>query len=91
MLVPILMCTFLGLFLDRLFHTSFIVIILFFLGAVAGFRNIFIFASNMDRNKSYLGSDADSRLKDIAAGKDPGAKEDLGQMIDRIYKENMHE
>lgn len=91
MLVPILMCTFLGLFLDRLFHTSFIVIILFFLGAVAGFRNIFIFASNMDRNKSYLGSDADSRLKDIAAGKDPSVKEDLGQMIDRIYKENMHE
>ncbi len=41
MLVPILLCTFLGIFLDRLFSTSFLVIIFFFLGALAGFTNIF--------------------------------------------------
>ena len=44
MLVPILLCTFLGIYLDRLLGTSFIVIILFFLGAIAGGRNVYIFA-----------------------------------------------
>jgi hypothetical protein len=44
MIVPILLCTFLGIFLDRFFHTSFLVIIMFFLGAAAGGRNIYIFA-----------------------------------------------
>lgn len=91
MLVPILLCTFLGMFLDRIFGTSIIVIVLFFLGAVAGFRNIYIFAGSMNKNKSYLGSDADSRLKDIDNGKKPGEREDWAERIDRVYKENMHE
>lgn len=47
MLVPILMCTFLGIFLDRLFHTSFLVVILFFLGAMAGFRNVYLFSKQI--------------------------------------------
>ena len=47
MLVPILLCTFLGIFLDRVFGTSFIVIILFFVGAVAGGRNVYIFAKQI--------------------------------------------
>ncbi len=47
MLVPIFLCTFIGIFLDRLFETTFIVIILFFLGAAAGFRNVFIFAKKI--------------------------------------------
>ena len=44
MLVPIFLCTFLGIFLDRFFHTSFLVIIMFFIGAAAGGRNVYIFA-----------------------------------------------
>ncbi len=44
MLVPILLCTFLGIFLDRILGTSFLVIVFFFIGAVAGARNIYIFA-----------------------------------------------
>ena len=44
MIVPILLCTFLGIFLDRFFHTSFLVIIMFFLGAAAGGRNVYVFA-----------------------------------------------
>lgn len=91
MLVPILICSFLGIFLDKIFHTSFIVIIMFFLGAAAGFRNIFIFAGSMNKKKSYIGSDAEGRLKDISKGNNPDAKEDLGAIIDRVYKENMHE
>ncbi len=41
MLVPIFLCTFLGIALDRALSTSFLVIILFFIGALAGFTNIF--------------------------------------------------
>jgi len=62
MLVPILLCTFLGIFLDKLLGTSFIVIILFFLGALAGFTNIFKIVRNSGDKKSYLGSDAEKNL-----------------------------
>lgn len=44
MLVPIFLCTFLGIFLDRCLDTSWITILLFFIGAVAGFRNVYIFS-----------------------------------------------
>lgn len=64
MIVPILLCTFLGIFLDRLLNTSFIVIILFFLGAMAGFRNIFIMVKDQDKKGSPLGSDAARRLNE---------------------------
>lgn len=47
MLVPILLCTFLGIFLDRRLGTSFLTIILFFLGAVAGIRNCYIAAKQI--------------------------------------------
>lgn len=47
MLVPIFLCTFIGIFLDKKLGTSFLVIIFFFLGALAGARNIYIFARNM--------------------------------------------
>lgn len=47
MLVPIFMCTFIGIFLDNKLHTNFIVIILFFLGAIAGFRNIYLMAKSV--------------------------------------------
>ena len=63
MLVPILLCTFLGIFLDRLFKTSFIVIILFFMGALAGFTNIFKIVKADSQKSSYLGSDAAGELK----------------------------
>ncbi len=44
MLVPIAMCFFGGLWLDKWLGTSFIAIILFFVGAVAGARNVYILA-----------------------------------------------
>ena len=84
MIVPILLCTFAGIFLDRLFSTSFIVIILFFLGALAGFRNIFIFAKNLNKNTTHLGSDADESV----SGHD---SEDIVETADRIYRDNMNE
>lgn len=49
MIVPIFLCSFLGMFLDRKLGTSFCMIILFFLGAAAGFRNIYILAIQATR------------------------------------------
>lgn len=63
MIVPIFLCTFLGINLDRWLGTNFIVIILFFMGALAGFTNIFKIVRADNSKKSYIGSDAKSALK----------------------------
>lgn len=44
MLVPICMCAFAGYYIDRYFGTQFWFILLFFVGAVAGGRNVYILA-----------------------------------------------
>ena len=41
MLVPIGLMTFLGMYLDKRFGTSYLVILLFFVGALAGGRNVY--------------------------------------------------
>lgn len=51
MLVPIFMCAFFGMFLDKKFGTSYWVIVFFFLGAVAGFQNIFRLAKKISSMK----------------------------------------
>lgn len=51
MLVPIFLCSFLGMFLDGKLGTSFLTIIFFFAGALAGFRNVYIFARRIYDNK----------------------------------------
>ena len=56
MLVPIFMCSFAGLFLDRKLGTAFCFVLLFFVGAIAGFRNIYILA-----RKIYEGDKEDDR------------------------------
>ena len=91
MLVPILLCTFLGIFLDRIFHTSFIVILLFFLGAFAGFRNIYIFAKSSTSETSYIGSDAKSKMDSVDSEGYDSSNEDFFSKIDRLYKENTDE
>lgn len=52
MLVPIFLCSFLGIYLDRKLETSFWMILLFFLGAMAGFRNVYKMAATVFREKS---------------------------------------
>ena len=47
MLVPIVACTLLGAFLDRKLGTSFLVILLFILGALAGGRNVYRYAKRI--------------------------------------------
>lgn len=47
MLVPICMMTALGIFLDNKFGTSFWMILLFFIGAIAGGQNIYRMAKKI--------------------------------------------
>ncbi len=47
MVVPIALCSFAGYYLDRWLGTSYLVVILFFVGAAAGFRNVYIFAKRI--------------------------------------------
>lgn len=56
MLVPIFLCFFAGLFLDRKIGTSFFMILLFFVGALAGFRNVFLLARRIYGDKEGEGS-----------------------------------
>jgi F0F1-type ATP synthase assembly protein I len=70
MLVPIFLCSFIGIFLDRKFGTSFLMVLFFFIGALAGFRNVYLFArkiytqesgrggkSNQNEHNGYDGTD----------------------------------
>ena len=47
MIVPIAMCSCAGYYLDKWLRTSYFVVVLFFVGAVAGFRNIYIFSKKI--------------------------------------------
>ncbi len=65
MLVPIFLCSFLGIFLDGKLGTNFLVIIFFFVGAVAGGYNVYrfagqIFASDSEQS-AYLHESRKSR------------------------------
>ena len=55
MIVPICMCSVAGYFLDKCLETNFFIIILFFVGALAGFRNIYILARKIysDEEETY--------------------------------------
>lgn len=54
MLVPIVMCTLFGVWLGEKFDIPVITVPLFLIGALAGFRNIFIMAKKIyqDENKN---------------------------------------
>ena len=54
-LVPVCLMTWLGIFLDNKLGTSYLVVVLFFVGAIAGFQNVFrmargIFGDKKSRN-----------------------------------------
>jgi len=58
MLVPVFICSFLGNFLDKKLGTNFLVIVFFFVGALAGGVNVFRFArrvySHAAEQSAYL-------------------------------------
>ncbi len=55
MIVPILMCTFLGVWIGKKFDILWIVIPLFFMGAVAGGQNIYRMSKRLFETKSEKG------------------------------------
>lgn len=55
MLVPIFLCSFAGLYLDRKLQTSFLVVLFFFIGALAGFSNVYRFARKIYQDESKGG------------------------------------
>lgn len=52
MLVPIFLCSFVGIWLDDKLGTDFIMIILFFVGAVAGGYNVYRMSKRHMNNKN---------------------------------------
>lgn len=51
-IVPVFACFFVGLWIDKKFGTNYWMIILFFVGAFAGFRNVFVLAKKMTNKSS---------------------------------------
>lgn len=51
MLVPIFLCFFAGYFLDKKLETNYIMIIGFFIGAIAGFRNVYVLVMRTIKNQ----------------------------------------
>lgn len=47
MLVPIFLCSFIGIFLDKKLGTSYFMVVFFFIGALAGLRNVFMLAKKI--------------------------------------------
>ena len=64
MLVPIFMCSLAGWAIDKWLETSFFVIILFFTGALAGFRNVFILAKRVYGDGKGDSANEKNRRKD---------------------------
>lgn len=56
MLVPICMCSYLGYLIDKKVDTSFFFIIFFFIGALAGGRNIYLLARKISGGKDSMPS-----------------------------------
>ncbi len=52
MLVPVFICSFLGMFLDKKLGTNFLVVLLFFVGALAGSYNVYRFARGIFASES---------------------------------------
>lgn len=51
MLVPIFLCSFFGNWLDQKLGTSFLFVLLFFVGALAGGRNVYLLAKKIYDSK----------------------------------------
>ena len=56
MLVPICMCSYLGYLIDEKLNTSFLFIIFFFVGALAGGRNVYQLARKILGGKEQMPS-----------------------------------
>lgn len=72
MIIPICLMSALGLWLDRTLGTSYLMVVLFFVGAIAGFRNVYIAVKSFWKTpeKENEKSVEESKQRDV--GKDKG-------------------
>ncbi len=56
MLVPIGMCSYVGYLIDEKLGTSFMFVLLFFIGAIAGGRNVYLLAGKISGADEYMPS-----------------------------------
>lgn len=64
MLVPIVICTLLGVYIGKKYNMPVITVFLFIIGALAGFRSIFVMA------KRFYQNDTDVRQEDNRTDRD---------------------
>ena len=67
MIVPICLMSAFGLWLDKKLGTSYLMVVLFFVGAIAGFRNVYIVMKSFWKSpgKENLGESGERKLKDV--------------------------
>lgn len=70
MLVPIGMMTWLGIFLDKKFDTSYWMVILFFVGAVAGGQNVYRLSKKIYGAKDSAQNKTETKKDDREIKKD---------------------
>lgn len=70
MIVPIFIMSAMGLWLDRKLGTSYLMVVLFFVGAAAGFRNVYITMKNFWKTPGKEKSEALEESKREDVGKD---------------------
>lgn len=68
MLVPIFLCSFIGITVDKRCGTSFWVVVLFFIGAAAGFRNVYRFAKKIYERPAETRKHRKGNRKEIQDG-----------------------
>ncbi|MDE5866846.1 MAG: AtpZ/AtpI family protein [Lachnospiraceae bacterium] len=69
MLVPIFLCSIIGIYIDKKCGTGIWVIILFFVGAAAGFRNVMKFAKKIYEVPAVTRKCSESNREDECDGK----------------------
>ena len=69
MIIPICLMSGLGLWLDRKLGTSYLMVVLFFVGAIAGFRNVYIIMKNFWKTPGKENSEKIGERKQKDVGK----------------------
>lgn len=79
MLVPIFLCSFLGWYLDQWLSTDYLFVVLFFVGALAGFRNIYILAKKIYESGNQAKNGYEAARRTIVQSKLAEEKKDIGK------------
>lgn len=79
MLVPIFLCTIAGVFIGKKYAVEWIVIPLFIMGALAGFRNVYIMAQKIYSSESPSRGKGTRRAQSVITGAPVGNARDNGR------------